>query len=135
MDMNKENLEKNEKFGIKRVVDQVVDLDENYYQQVAYALILLWDMEDGDELEGDWVCDLFCFMFSDETKSIINDDNIEIDDIDPREEENFPFVDLESIYKRDVENYGIELKSIVDIENIKSFSINFIENYDLENNN
>lgn len=130
MDVNNENLEKIGKFGIKRVVDQVVDLDENYYQQVAYALILLWELEDDDELDGDWVCDLFCFMFSDESKSIINDDDIEIDDIDPREEENFPFIELESIYKRDVENYGIELKSIVDIEKIKSFAINFIENYE-----
>jgi surface protein len=120
------------KFGIRRIVDQLVDLDKKYYQQVTYGLILLWVMDnDDDQIEGDLVCDLFSFLFSDEKKSFVNMDNIEIDDIEPRDDENFPLDELESIYKRDIENYGIELKRIVDIEKIKLFAINFIENYEV----
>ena len=97
-----------------------------YYDEVSYNLISLWEIVDEDDpLEGDWECNLFDFVYCHATNSIINLEG-EIDEVEPREDENFLLSELDNLFQIDIEQYGKELESLIEIEKIKSIANEFI---------
>lgn len=118
-----------QEFGIRRIVNRLYDDNNMYYDEVSYNLISLWEIVDEDDpLEGDWECNLFDFVYCHATNSIINLE-AEIDEVDPSEDENFLFSELDNLFKIDIEQYGKELERLIEIEKIKSIANEFINKH------
>lgn len=118
-----------QEFGIRRIVNRLYDDNNMYYDEVSYNLISLWEIVDEDDpLEGDWECNLFDFVYCHATNSIINLE-AEIDEVDPSEDENFLFSELDNLFKIDVEQYGKEIERLIEIEKIKSIANEFINKH------
>lgn len=117
----------NNKFGIRRIVNRLYDDNNMYYDEVSYHFISLYEIIDEDDpLEGDWECDLFDFVYCHASNSIINLEG-EIDEVEPSEDENFLFSELDNLFEKDIEQYGDELESIIELDKIKSYAQKFIE--------
>jgi hypothetical protein len=118
----------NNKFGIRRIVNRVFDENGMCYDEVSYHLISLFGITDeNDSLDGDWEFDLFEFIYCNTSNSIVSLDIEEIDEVEPSEDENFLFSELDNLFEKDIEQYGDELENIIKLDKIKSYAQKFIE--------
>lgn len=62
---------------------------------------------------------LFQFIIKEDDNSIFEDDEIELEFLDPYEEEFYELNELESIFSKDVNEFGNRLSTIIDIQKVK----------------
>jgi hypothetical protein len=62
---------------------------------------------------------LFQFIIKEDDNSVFEDDEIELEFLDPYEEEFYELNELESIFTKDVNEFGNRLSTIIDIQLVK----------------
>ena len=113
-------------YGVTRRVDIFEDNDGNEYIVILYLLVELYDGLEDDELDGEILEELFEFVISIENNLIVKEE-LDLEFLDPESEVMYAFSEIDDIFRRDVEKYGNELKSLINIEEIKSRILKFIE--------
>ena len=91
------------------------------YKVVDYLLFELWDDEYDPfyQPEGEVKGMLFQYTIKEDDNSIFEDNEIELEFLDPYEEEFYELNELESIFTNDVSEFGDKLSSIIDIQKVK----------------
>ena len=109
------------KYLLNRRVDIFEDEDGYTYKVVDYLLFELWDDEYDPfyQPEGEVKGMLFQYTIKEDDNSIFEDNEIELEFLDPYEEEYYELNELESIFTNDVSEFGDKLSSIIDIQKVK----------------
>ena len=115
-------------YGIIRRVDYFEDNEEKGYTVVQYLLLSLYEgLEEDEELDGDEVVmELLEFSISSENNSVVQE-KLDIEFVEPEEEEIHPFSEMEDLFESDVKEYGVDLKTIINIKEIKDKCLKYIE--------
>ena len=109
------------KYLFNRRINIFEDENENTYKVVDYLLFELWD-DDYDPFyqpEGEVKGMLFQYTIKEDDNSIFEDNEIELEFLDPYEEEFYELNELETIFSNDVSEFGDKLSSIIDIQKVK----------------
>jgi len=108
------------KYLINRRVDIFEDEDENTFKVVCYLLFELHGNYDPSYVpEGEVKKMLFQFVIKEDDNSIFEDNEIELEFLDPYQDEFYELIELESIFLKDVSVYGDKLLTIINIQKIK----------------
>ena len=119
-------------YGITRRVDIYEDNEGDEYYLIVYLLIRLYDDQDeleGYELEGDIIEDIFEFTVAIKNNSIVQE-GLDLEFIEPYGEDTCTFEHMEDFFERDVKEYGNDLKTLINIGEIKS---GILKKYNTEN--
>jgi hypothetical protein len=109
------------KYLINRRVNIFEDEDENTYKVVDYLLFDHYD-DDYDPSyvpEGEVIGMLFQFTIKEDDNSILEDNEIELEFLDPYEEDFYGLNELESVFLNDVSEFGDKLSTVIDIKKVK----------------
>ena len=115
-------------YGIIRRVDYFEDNEEKGYTVVQYLLLSLYEgLEEDEELDGDEVVmELLEFSISSDNNSVVQE-KLDLEFVEPEEEEIHPFSQMKDIFESDVKEYGNDLKTIINIKEIKDKCLKYIE--------
>ena len=118
-------------YGVTRRVDLFEDNEENEYNVVVYLLVHLYNDLEEDELDGEILGELFEFSISIKNNSIVKEE-LNLEFVDPETEDMYTFSEIEDLFERDVKEYGNDLKTLIDIGEIKSGILKFIKEQQLK---
>ena len=122
---------KTDKYAVRRRADYFESGDGGDYLVIAYLLVRLYDCpeeeDDLDSLEGDVEKELFDFVISTDTNTLVQEE-LELEFYDPYREDNYRFNELEDVFERDVKEYGDNLRTEININNIKDSCLAHINN-------
>jgi len=113
-------------YGVTRRVDLFEDNEENEYNVVVYLLVHLYNDLEEDELDGEILGELFEFSISIKNNSIVQEE-LDLEFLDPETEDMYTFSEIEDLFERDVKEYGNDLKTLINIGEIKSGILKFIK--------
>jgi len=128
---NQDTPSKTDKYAIRRRAEHFESGDGGDYLVIAYLLVRLYDFseeeDDLDSLEGDVEKELFEFVISTDTNTLVQEE-LELVFYDPYREGNYRFNELEDLFERDVKEYGDNLRTEININNIKDSCLAHIKN-------